>query len=247
MTLLTEMPLTTGEVAPELESVLTVLPDKFTVAPPPIVMPTTVDEAPVEDKVLIVLPVIFVVVEGFEKDKPVTAPPVPDDVRLVMVFPDNVRVVAEPEVPMVIPVMAPWPVILVMVLLEMEEAVPPIKLDEMPVIAFVPPVRLLIVLLVMVLVGAPPSVLISPENVVAPVKVIFEKLLLLQVIVEPVAELAFVLRMVTVPPAPVLENPVTMEFPLMVSVPVAERLIPSLKNVTLPVVFITRLVKVLLL
>ena len=51
---------------------------------------------------------------------------------------------------------------------------------------------------------------------VAPVTVTFEKLLLFWVIEDPLAEVPLPRQKVTVPPAPVFENPVTMEFELTV-------------------------------
>ena len=106
--------------------------------------------------------------------------------------------------------------------------------------------RLLIVLFEIDLVGAPPSVFISPENDAAPVNVILEKLLLFQLTTEPVDELAFVLRMVTAPPVPGFAKAVTIELPLILSVPVAGSDVPSVKKVNAPVEFIERLVNVLL-
>ena len=51
---------------------------------------------------------------------------------------------------------------------------------------------------------------------VAPVTVTFEKLLLLWVNADPLADVPLPKQNVTVPPAPVFENPVTMEFELTV-------------------------------
>ena len=89
----------------------------------------------------------------------------------------------------------------------------------MTVIGLVPPVQLLNVLPVTVRLTAvveSPSVFAIPFNVVAPVTVILEKLLLLwfTVAVEA-AVLPFDVMTVTVPPAPVLLNAVTMELLLM--------------------------------
>ena len=57
---------------------------------------------------------------------PKTVPPVPDDVRLLMVLLEIVRgLAALPEEPMLIPVIAPVPVKLLMVLFEMMDAEPP--------------------------------------------------------------------------------------------------------------------------
>ena len=88
------------------------------VAAPVILIPVT-DEAPVLERVPIVLPLILIRVDVLEQTKPVTEPPVPVEVRFVMVLPDTVTDVAALEVePMVTPVIFPWPVILVMVLLD---------------------------------------------------------------------------------------------------------------------------------
>ena len=76
-------------------------------------------------------------------------------------------------------------------------------------------VLLLIVLLGPLIVLAP-SLLTQPAIMVAPVTVMFEKLLLLLVEVVPLGELEVVVNNVTVPPSPVLEKLVTMELLLIV-------------------------------
>lgn len=133
--------------------------------------PTTV--AAVVESVLTMLLLILTTVAGEAEIKPVTVPPVPLEVKLVMVFPLMARDVAAPELPMFIPVIIPCPVILVIVFDEAVDA-PPKKFKFIPVTAFVPPVQLLNVLLLIFLVGAPPSVFDQPAIVVAPVAVILE-------------------------------------------------------------------------
>ena len=77
------------------------------VAPPPILSAVTAEE-PEDDKVLIALPLILIVVEAFEQDRPVTLPPVPVDDKLLMVLLATLRVVAKLAVePIVIPVILP--------------------------------------------------------------------------------------------------------------------------------------------
>ena len=86
-----------------------------------------------------------------------------------------------------------------------------------------------------------------PVMAVAPVTVTFEKVLPFWVIVEPLAEVPLPEQNVTVPPAPVFENAVTIELLLTVCTPVIPRPLLTVMNVTLPVVLTTRFVKVLLL
>ena len=66
-----------------------------------------------------------------------------------------------------------------------------------------------------------PSVLPIPVIAVAPVTVILDKSLFVIVLIEPFGELPLVVKPVIVPPAPVLENPVTIRLLLMVCVPAA--------------------------
>lgn len=115
-----------------------------------------------------------------------------------------------------------------------------------------PVVQLVKVFPEMVLTGplvVAPSISIHPAIAVAPVQVTFEKLLFCTVLVVPVTEegLVVVRYMVTVPPAPPLLNPVTIELPLAVNEPVVGSATLLEINVTLPVVFTFRLVNVLLL
>jgi hypothetical protein len=59
------------------------------VEPAVIVIPTTVELAPVDDSVLIVFPVIFIVVTAEDPPViPVTVPPVPDETSDVMLLPE---------------------------------------------------------------------------------------------------------------------------------------------------------------
>src|SRR5947207_577677 len=113
--------------------------------------------------------------------------------------------------------------------------------------ALVPPIQFEKVLPVIVLVGEPPSVVLHPAIVVAPVTVILEKLLLLFCSVTVAGDEPLFVNRVTVPPAPVLLKAVTIEFPFMFWKPLATILTLALMNVTLPVVFAVILVKVLLL
>ena len=85
------------------------------------------------------------------------------------------------------------------------------------VTALVHPVQLLKVFPVTVFVAIPvlPSVLDQPAITVAPVTVILEKLLLILLTIAPEGEEAFVVKRVTVPPAPVLPKAVTIELPLI--------------------------------
>ncbi|MBK8811284.1 MAG: hypothetical protein IPN69_11215 [Acidobacteria bacterium] len=102
-----------------------------------------------------------------------------------------------------------------------ETVADPEKLTVNAVTAPVPPTQFEKVLPVTVLTGEPPSVLAQPAIVVAPVTVIFEKLLLLFCSVTVAGELPLFVKSVTVPPAPVLLKPVTIEFPLTFCVPLA--------------------------
>ena len=116
----------------------------------------------------------------------------------------------------------------------------------MAVTAAEPPVQLRNTLLLKVLFKLV-LVFDQPVIAVAPVTVTFEKLLLFWVIEDPLAEVPLPVQNVTVPPAPVLENPVTMEFPLTVCTPVIPKPLLTVINVTPPVVLTLRLVKVLVL
>ena len=89
--------------------------------------------------------------------------------------------------------------------------------------------------------------LLNPVMPVAPVTVIFEKLLFDIVTLALVGEEPFVVVNVTVPPAPVLLNAVTIELLLMVFVPLAGIVKLCDMKVKLPVVFVDILVKLLLL
>ena len=86
---------------------------------------------------------------------------------------------------------------------------------DITVIAADPPVQLSNVLLLKVLFKL---VLLfdQPVIAVAPVTVTLEKLLLFWVMLDPLAEVPLPEQNVTVPPAPVFENPVTIELLLTV-------------------------------
>ena len=79
------------------------------------------------------------------------------------------------------------------------------------VIAAEPPVQLLNLLLLKVLFKLVLE-FDQPVIIVVPVTVTFEKLLLFWVMEDPLAEMPLPEQNVTVPPAPVFEKPVTMEF-----------------------------------
>ena len=152
------------------------------VVPPETRMPLTVLDALVPSRLHTLLRSNVTVVPP-ETSMPVTAD-APDEVRPVTVLLVHVCV---PEVDSM-PVIAPPPVKLLTVLPEI--VAEPLKLTARPVMAFVPPTQLLKVLPVMFFTGDPPSVLRQPVMVVAPVRVMFEKLLptLFSVMVGPDVE-----------------------------------------------------------
>lgn len=150
----------------------------------------------------------------------------------------------------VIAVMVPPPVKLLTRLLA-TVCVPP-KPMFIPVIVLVEPplVQLAKVFPLTVLVTVPtplPSKFAQPAKPVVPVKVILEKLLLLLFENVPEGELPPSVCKLTVPPAPVLLNAVTMLLPLTFFVPPVGSVNPCAKNVTAPVELTIKLVKVLLL
>ena len=116
-------------------------------------------EAPVDDKVLIVLLLIFTTGDVFELVIPVTAPPAPVEIKLLIMLEEIVAGLAVlTEEPIVIPVIAPCPVILVIVFVERLDA----PFQYVKFIAFTvaaPVVQLFKIFPVTVRVGAvPPSV-----------------------------------------------------------------------------------------
>jgi hypothetical protein len=114
--LLTDSPLTTGDVAPEPEIVFIVFPLTLTVAPPVICMPADVTLAPVDDSPLIALLAIDIVVtEVAASLRPTTAPPVPVEDNPEMILFDIDSEVALPLLPRTIPLIAPCPVMFEMV------------------------------------------------------------------------------------------------------------------------------------
>src|SRR5476651_155121 len=127
----------------------------------------------------------------------VVVPPVDESVLILF------RKILSLPAPVAMPVIMPAPPILVMVLLVVELVVPLI-LTLIAVIAPVPPVQLLKVLFCMVWAAAPASVNTHPAMTVAPVTVMFEKLLPLLLITLPDGEVAALVNSVTVPPAPPL-------------------------------------------
>ena len=120
---LTDTPFTTP-LAAEEDSREMLFPLLLTVAPPVMFNPVT--GVFVEESVLIVLLLMFTTGDVFALLRPMTAPPVPVEESPVMVLPVTVRGFAVfPEDPMLRPVMAPWPVIEVIVLFESVDVVPP--------------------------------------------------------------------------------------------------------------------------
>ena len=120
----------------------------FWVVPPPIEMPKTGEDAPLEESPVTVLLRKFWLPAVAPEIMPVTAPA---PVTLLIVLPDTL----------------------------FEAKVLSLKLTSRIVTALVPPVTLLNVLFVTVFLdpGVVPSPLLQPLTVVAPVKVRFEKLL----------------------------------------------------------------------
>src|SRR4051812_4346726 len=122
-------------------------------------IPTTVELAPLLESVLIMLLLILMTGEVFEHVIPITVPPAPVELRLAMVLPDIVTVVAVLTVePIVTPVIAPCPLIFVTVLLDkLETPFQYVKFITFTVAT--PVVQLFTVLPVTVRVAAvPPSV-----------------------------------------------------------------------------------------
>lgn len=143
------------------------------------------------------------------------------------------------------PVMAPALAILLTVLFVTVDGL--LKLTAMAVMALVPPVMFEIVFPVTVFVGAfplSPSVLLNPVNADAPVRTIFEKLLLVIVCEDPFTDEAFDDHIVVLPAA-VRVKLVTIEFPLRVKVAPEINDGAKMKNVTVPVVLTLMFVKVL--
>jgi len=149
-----------------------------------------------------------------------------------------------PELIAVMGAAAAVPVV-ILLMVSVEIVLEPAVMD-MAVTAAEPPVQLRNTLLLNVLFKLV-LVLLQPVIAVAPVTVTLEKLLLFCVTEDPLADVPLPKQNVTVPPTPVFENPVTIEFPLTVCTPVILKPLLTVINVTLPVVFTLRLVKVLLL
>ena len=191
-----------------------------------------------------------IVAVGAEEEIAVTAPD-PDEVIGSITLLETVMDWFKP--PSTNPVMAAPPVMLLIVF-EATLVPAPLKSTVIPVMApvgVVFAVILLNVLLVIVFVGplAPvaPSMLFQPAMIVIPLTVTFEKLLRLFVIVDPFTDNPVVApKKVSVPPLAPLLNAVTMELLFTFSLPVAVMFPVRVKNVTLPLVFTSRLVNVLL-
>ena len=161
---------------PEISPILFL--NMLVVLAPPIEIPATVDEVVVLESEVIVLLLILISVEVLEHEIPMTLPPVPVEVKFVMVlFATVIEVALFVVLPMVMPMTTPWPVIFEIVLLDKLET-PFQYVIFMVLIVPVPPVQLLKMFPVIVLVDPlPPSVLLKPVMVVLPATVIFEKLL----------------------------------------------------------------------
>jgi hypothetical protein len=164
-------------------------------------------------KALTALLLILIVADVLEQVIPVTTPPLPVEVKLVMVLELIFNGVPPlKREPIVNARIEASPVILEKVL-EVKFDVAPIQPYVIPVIVPVPPVQLLKVFPITVLLGLvpAPSEFVAPAMAVAPVTVMLEKLLFVNVWVEPLGELELDVDIVTVPPAVVLLNAVTME------------------------------------
>ena len=152
---------------------------KTLVAVAPLTVIPIVFDTPVLERVLIVLPLMLTVGEVFEHEIPVTLPPVPVDVKLLIVFEETLSGVPPLKLlPILIAVIVLWPVIFVIVLLDILVVVAPTYATVIPVSVLVPPVQLLRVFPVIVFAGLvpEPSELLNPVIQVAPVTVMFEKL-----------------------------------------------------------------------
>ena len=152
----------------------------MTIVPAVILIPVTVAAGPtaVEERLLIVFVLMFTTGEILALAKAITAPPAPEEIKVLIALLETEREEARPLAPMFNPVIAAVPEIVEIVLLEIEE-VPPNPLIFITVTAEVPPVQLLKVLALTALVAGPASVFIHPAMIVAPVTVMLEKLLLL--------------------------------------------------------------------
>ena len=107
------------------------------------------------------------------------------------------------EIPLIIPAPVRFEIILPLITLPLPPFPPPFA-DATPMIVPVPPVMLLIVLFVMVWFTLPVSAALIPLTTVAPVTVIFEKLLAFQIDVVTLLETPEVVIPETIPPAPPL-------------------------------------------
>ncbi len=120
----TNMPFT-AELALLPERSQTLFLNTLVVEAPVTAIPDTVD-VPVVDRVLTLLLLILIRGEVFEHLKPVTAPPAPVEVKLLMLLEAIVRGFALlPEALIFKPTITPCPVMLLMVLLETVEVVAP--------------------------------------------------------------------------------------------------------------------------
>src|SRR6516164_5238172 len=166
------MPVTV-DVSPDPDRVLTRFDATFTVAPAAIEIPVHVDGV---DNPLIVLPLTVSVPTPEEPPEiPTTGPPVPNDVNPVIEFGPNVCEAPPLFVPIEMPVIPTAPLRLEIVFPETVVLLPP-PLNVFPVTVFVAPPPLA------------PSWSTQPAMLVAPVSVMFEKLLVCSVFVAPEAD-----------------------------------------------------------
>lgn len=150
--------------------------------------PITLEDAPVDVIVSMVFPPILMVVEVFEEAMPVTFPPAPVDFKPEILLLSTAIVVAVfTEFPMVIPLIAPCPLIFEIVLEERDELpFHAVTLKRLMVAA--PVLRFAKVFPVIVFVQAEDdSVKFRPVNALAPVNVKPEKLLLAKLKTAPLA------------------------------------------------------------
>ena len=214
-------------------NVIVVIPVNIEAAVPPAVHPVMMLSVMVT---LLPAPLVIPVNEFINAALPVT--------RFVIIFPVIVIDSVAPELIAVMGAVAAVPVVILLIV-SLEMVLEPAVMD-MAVTAADPPVQLRNTLLLNVLFKLVLA-FDQPVIAVAPITVTFEKLLLFWVMEDPFADMPLPVQNATVPPAPVFENPVTIELPLTVCTPVIPNPLVTVINVTPPVVLTLRLVKVLLL
>lgn len=180
-------------VLPVLDNVAMLLFDMLLVGEAEVfIMPHTAPAVEDNPVIVFVFVLLVSVVAGCPLLIPTTAPPAPEDVKVVMVLKLTLNAVAVPVTPIFNPVIAPVEVILEIVLLETEDKVPPSAFAFNTVTAEEPKVQLLKVFPVIVLVGEGlvTSLLCHPVTAVVPETVMFDKLLLVLFITAPAADRA---------------------------------------------------------